>query len=47
MTKVYDGIETNKLFSTTKARRFAVLFDIESVDKRCGFRLLFYIRDRV
>ena len=32
---------------TTKARRFAVLFDIKSVDKRCVFRLLFYIRDRV
>ena len=32
---------------TTKARRFAVLFDIKSVDKRCIFRLLFYIRDRV
>ena len=31
---------------TTKARRFAVLFDIKSVDKRCVFRLLFYIRDR-
>ena len=32
---------------TTKARRFAVLFDIKSVDKRCVFRLLFYIRGRV
>ncbi len=31
---------------TTKARRFAVLFDIKSVDKRCVFRLLFYIRGR-
>ena len=31
---------------TTKARRFAVLFDIKSVDKRCVFRPLFYIRDR-
>ena len=31
---------------TTKARRFAVRFDIKSVDKRCVFRLLFYIRDR-
>ena len=33
---------------TTKARHFiAVLFDIKSVDKRCVFRLLFYIRGRV
>ena len=32
---------------TTKARRFAVLFDIKSVDKRGVFRLLFYIRGRV